>query len=131
MTQRDATQKLEDLAAIQSLLNEYCLRLEVNDFDEWLEVFTPDGVYEVHGKTLNGREEIGELLSQAPHGMHMPGATRITLDTDTAETIQSYQFISNDPASSNTGWYYRTVVRTEDGWKISYCKVVFNRPAKK
>lgn len=124
-------QQLVDIEAVRAILDEYCLRLEVNTFEEWLDVFTPDAVYIVHGRDLEGRQAISDMLSQAPHGMHMPGATRIELNGDSAETIQSYQFIGNDPKFSNTGWYHRTVVRTPGGWRISRCKVQFNRPDKK
>jgi uncharacterized protein (TIGR02246 family) len=130
MTQYTAAQ-LADIEAIRSLLDEYCLRLEVNTFEEWLDVFTPDAVYTVYGRDLEGRQAISDMLSQAPHGLHMPGATRIELNGDSAETIQSYQFIGNDPKFSNSGWYYRKVVRTEVGWRIATCKVQFNRPGKK
>ena len=123
--------QLADIEGIRGILDEYCLRLEVNTFEEWLDVFTPDAVYSVYGKDLEGRQAISDMLGQAPHGMHMPGATRIELNGDSAETIQSYQFIGNDPKFSNTGWYYRTVVRTADGWRISRCKVQFNKPDKK
>ena len=124
-------EQLADIEGIRAILDEYCLRLEVNTFEEWLDVFTPDAVYTVYGRDLEGRKAISDMLSQAPHGMHMPGATRIELNGDSAETIQSYSFIGNDPKFSNTGWYHRTVVRTPDGWRISRCKVQFNKPEKK
>ena len=123
MTQQNDLQRLQDLADIRSLLDEYCLRLEVDDFEHWLELFTPDAVYHVFRRDLNGHDEIRAMLSQAPHGVHMPGALRVELNGDTAETVQNYQFIGEDPATSNCGWYFRTVVRTEAGWKISYAKV--------
>jgi hypothetical protein len=124
-------QQLADIEGIRSILDEYCLRLEVNTFEEWLDVFTPDAVYTVYGKDLEGRQAISDMLSKAPGGLHMPGSLRITLNDDSADTIQSYQFIGDDPKFSNTGWYHRTVVRTDGGWLISRCKVQFNRPDKK
>lgn len=123
MTQQNELQRLQDLADIRSLLDEYCLRLEVDDFEDWLNLFTPDAVYHVFRRDLNGHDEIRAMLSQAPHGVHMPGALRIELNGDTAETVQNYQFLGEDPATNNCGWYFRTVIRTADGWKISYAKV--------
>lgn len=114
-----AIQQMADEAAIRRVLDEYCLRLEINAFDEWLDLFTDDAVYEVHRRVLTGREEISAMLSQAPHGVHLPGATRITLNGDSAEVIQSYLFVANSNDSWNSGWYDRTLVRTADGWKIS------------
>jgi SnoaL-like domain len=124
-------QQLADIEAIRAVLDEYCLRLEINTFAEWLDLFTPDAVYTVYGRDLAGHQAIEDMLSQAPHGLHMPGAARITLDGDGAETIQSYQFIGDDPKFSNTGWYHRKLVRTGAGWRIATCRVQFNRPDKK
>jgi hypothetical protein len=112
-------QRLADELAIRSVLAEYCLRLEVNPFEEWMELFTPDTVYEVFRRTLRGRDEVAAMLSQAPHGLHLGGALRIELDGDTARTVQNYLFIDSRTREWNTGWYYRTLVRTHDGWKIS------------
>jgi ketosteroid isomerase-like protein len=114
-----AAQLMADERAIRAVLDEYCLRLEINAFEEWLDLFADDAVYVVHRRTLNGRAEISAMLSQAPHGVHLPGATRITLDGDRAEVIQSYLFIANSNDSWNSGWYDRSLVRTADGWKIS------------
>lgn len=116
-------QTLKDKLAIRELFDEYCLRLEVNDFEEWLDLFTSDSVYEVFRRTLTGRDEIREMLSQAPHGVHLGGPLRIELDGDRAETIQSYTFFGDDPKFNNQGWYLRTVVRTHDGWRIAHTKV--------
>lgn len=117
------TQMLVDKHAIAEVLDEYCLRLEVNPFAEWLDLFTDDTVYEVYHYTLRGREEVSELLSKAPHGVHIGGPKRIILNGDTAETIQSYTFFGDNNKFSNNGWYYRTLVRTEQGWKISHTLV--------
>jgi hypothetical protein len=114
-----AIEQMADELAIGRVLAEYCLRLEINAFDEWLDLFTNDSVYVVHRRALKGRAEISAMLSQAPHGVHLPGATRITIDGDRAEVIQSYMFVANSNDTWNSGWYDRSLVRTADGWKIS------------
>jgi hypothetical protein len=130
MATDNETRRLKDLLQIQEVLNEYCLRLEVNTFEEWLDLFTDDTVYEVHRKTLSGRKEVSDTLSLAPHGLHLGGPLRIELDGDVAETIQSYQFLADEEKFSNKGWYYRTLVRAGDTWKISHTKVVMHKPQK-
>jgi SnoaL-like domain len=120
-------QKIADELAIRRLLDEYCLRMEINAFDEWLDLFTDDAVYEVHRRVLHGRAEISAMLSQAPHGVHLPGAARIEIDGDTADVIQSYLFLSNSDDKWNSGWYQRKVVRTAEGWKFSLTRVKFAR----
>ena len=128
MTETTDIQYLVDEAAVLRVLSEYCLRLEVNPFEEWMDMFTDDTVYEVHRRTLRGRAEVAAMLSQAPEGTHMGGAVRITFDGDTATTVQNYVFLANDEKFSNRGWYYRTLVRTGRDWKISHTKVVIHKP---
>lgn len=130
MLDQTELQRLKDELEIQRVLAEYCLRLEVNPFEEWLDLFTDDTVYEVHRKTLRGRQEVSEVLSLAPHGVHIGGALRIELNGDVATTIQNYQFLADEEKFSNNGWYYRTLVRTDGGWKISHTSVNFQKKKK-
>ena len=123
MASLDQVQKIADELAIRAVLAEYCLRLEINDFEDWLDLYTDDTVYEVFRRSLRGKDEIRAMLSQAPHGLHLPGATRVELNGDTAETVQNYLFIGSDDAAWNMGWYYRTLVRVGDTWKIAHTKV--------
>jgi hypothetical protein len=109
------------------VLDEYCLRLEVDDFADWIDLFTNDTVYEVYGLTLRGRQEVADMLSKAPHGTHIGGATRILITGDAAETVQNYIFIATSNDEWNMGWYHRTLTRTTDGWKIAHTKVRFGR----
>ena len=120
-------QRISDELAIRGVLDEYCLRLEVNAFEEWLDLFTEDTVYHVFRRALRGREELGAMLSLAPHGVHVPGALRIELDGDRAETIQSYVFYPATDSKWNTGWYRRSMVRTPQGWKIAETKIKIGR----
>jgi SnoaL-like domain len=130
MPDQTDTQAIKDELDIQRVLAEYCLRLEINTLDEWLDLFTGDTVYEVHRKILRGRKEVAETLSLAPHGVHIGGPVRIERDGDTAKTIQSYAFYADEERFSNNGWYYRTLVRTESGWKISHTVVKMQKRKK-
>jgi|GEM_PF-1357153 len=126
MTDTELTQMADEMA-IRCLLDEYCLRLEVNAFDEWLDLFTPDTEYNVFRRTLRGREELSTMLSLAPHGVHIPGATRIELNGDSAEVLQNYFFVPATDNKWNAGWYRRIVVRTQHGWKIAKTWVKIGR----
>lgn len=123
-------QEFADREAIRQVLDEYCLRLEINPFEEWLDLFTEETVYEVFRRTLKGREEVAAMLSQAPDGIHVGGATRIVINGDTAETVQNYIFAGSDPRHSNQGWYFRTLIRTSSGWKISRTTVKLQKVQK-
>ena len=122
-------QLMADEFAIRRVLDEYCLRLEVNAFDEWLDLFTDDTEYHVFRRVLKGRNELSAMLSLAPHGVHVPGAARIDISGDTAEVIQSYLFVPSTDSKWNAGWYRRTLVRTAAGWKIAVTKVKIGRIA--
>lgn len=126
MTDADV-QAIADELAIRRLLEEYCLRLEVNAFEEWLDLFTEDTEYCLFRRTLRGRAELAAMLSLAPHGVHLPGATRITLGGDRAEVVQSYLFVPSTDSKWNAGWYDRTLVRTPEGWRIARTHVKIGR----
>lgn len=120
-------QAIADELAIRRVLDEYCLRLEVNAFEEWLDLFTDDAVYSLFRRSLSGKAEISAMLSQAPHGVHLPGAARITVNGDRAETVQSYLFVPTSDDKWNAGWYKRSLVRTDEGWKIAHTSVKIAR----
>lgn len=119
--------RIADELAIRAVLDEYCLRLEISAFDDWLDLFTDDTVYEVYKLKLVGRQDVGDLLRQAPHGVHLGGAARITLLGDRADTIQNYLFVGTGADEWNAGWYHRVLIRAQTGWKIAHTKVQFAR----
>lgn len=120
-------QAIIDELAIRRVLDEYCLRLECSTFEEWLDLFTHDTVYEVFRMTLRGRAELAEVLSQAPHGTHIGGAVRILIDGDSATAVQNYIFISTGTDEWNAGWYERKLVRDADSWKIAHTRIKIGR----
>lgn len=122
-----AFESMFDELAVRRVLDEYCLRLEANDFSDWLDLFTEDTVYEVYKLTLRGRKEVFEVLSKAPHGAHIGGPARITITNDRAETLQNYIFVATNADEWNVGWYDRTLVRTDAGWKIAHTRVKIGR----
>ena len=48
----------DDHAEIRNLLAQYCLLLDLDDMDSWLQLFTDDAVYEVYGHRGVGRDGI-------------------------------------------------------------------------
>jgi hypothetical protein len=122
-----AIQGVIDELAVRRVLDEYCLRLEANSFDEWLDLFTQDSIYEVYKLTLRGHAGIREVLSKAPHGTHIGGPARITITCDRAESLQNYLFVATNADEWNVGWYDRTLVRTANGWKIAHTRVRIGR----
>jgi len=103
MPQSDQLDAIADELAVRKVLDEYCLRLEVNTFEEWMDLFTDDTVYEVFKRELRGREQVSAMLSQAPKGVHLGGPVRVELQGDRAETVQNYLFIGSDSDSGTWG----------------------------
>jgi ketosteroid isomerase-like protein len=124
---QDLLRRVADELDVRAVLAEYCLRLEVNDFEEWLDLFTDDCVYEVFRRKLTGRDEIRAMLSQAPAGVHLGGPARVEIDGDVAHTVQNYFFVNGETKETNSGWYFDTLVRTPAGWKISQLILKFQK----
>ena len=127
MSEASSLSLIADELAVRRVLDEYCLRLELDTFDDWLELFTDDTVYEVFRRKLEVKAAMAAMLSQAPHGLHLGGPARITLNGDSAEAIQSYIFVSTDTDQWNMGWYKRTLVRQGENWKIAHTAVKLGR----
>src|SRR5690606_13840273 len=77
-------QRLEDKAAIHDLIQEYAVRLTSRDFDGYVELFAPDGVWQNGDIVKNGREEIKAMLVDM-----FPNTTPDYVNTS------SYMFVSN------------------------------------
>jgi len=118
---------IADQLAVRTVLDEYSLRLEIDEFDRWLDLFTDDTVYDVFGRSLVGREAVAAMLSQAPHGVHLGGASRIVISGDEADTVQNYVFVSTSSDEWNIGWYHRKLVRQDGVWKIAHTRVKLGR----
>lgn len=77
-------QVTDDEKQIRDVLNAYALRLDVDDIEGCLELFSDDGEFIVYGKTLVGRDRIREMFTRAPRGIHLTGAALINVDTEKA-----------------------------------------------
>src|SRR6185436_5367413 len=58
-----------DDAAIRNLFARYCLLLDLDDVDEWIALFTPDGTFDVYGHTFAGESGLRRMMSGAPRGL--------------------------------------------------------------
>lgn len=115
-----------DIVRVQQVMAEYCLRLELSPFEEWLDLFTDDCVFEVFGRTLHGREQVAAMLSQAPHGIHMAGTPHVEVDGDTASSVQNYIFVDGSTRELNMGWYHDRLTKGPEGrWRIAHHRIAF------
>jgi len=118
----------DDHAEIRNLLAKYCLLLDLDDMDSWLQLFTDDAVYEVYGHQGIGRDGIRTLLTGAPGGLHLGGPPVIELDGDRATTLRNLLFVDATTGDQRNAVYDDDIVRTADGWLIARCRCRFITP---
>lgn len=137
---------LEDREAIRIVLRDYGRLLDERKFDEFGQLFAPDGEY-VSGGTTRGPAAIGESLRRimtantlgfAEPNFHVLFNERIELHGDTADaTSQSFYVAPGAdgmPQLVLMASYVDSLVRTPQGWKFAKRVVRGNmspRPATK
>jgi 3-phenylpropionate/cinnamic acid dioxygenase small subunit len=110
----------EDHVAIANLLARYCLALDLDDIDAWVELFVPDCVYEVFGRSWEGRDGLRKMASVAPRGLHLGGPPVIEMvGADEARTRQNLLFAESVSGLLRACVYHDELHRTEDGWRIA------------
>jgi hypothetical protein len=115
-----------DDAAIRNLLARYCIALDLDDFDEWVSLFTPNATYEVYGRTFAGHEGLARMMSAAPSGLHLGGSPAVEMDgPDRARSRRNLLFIDRVSGEQRSAIYDEHLVRTADGWRIARCRCRF------
>jgi len=110
----------EDHVAITQLLARYCLTLDHDDVDAWVQLFTPDATYEVFGRSFQGHDGLRRMMSGAPGGLHLGGPAVIEmLGPDHARTQQSLLFIDRASGVSRRAVYADELRRTAAGWRFA------------
>ncbi|MDG2029149.1 MAG: nuclear transport factor 2 family protein [Acidimicrobiales bacterium] len=117
-----------DHAEIRNLLARYCVALDVDDVDAWVELFTPDAVYEVYGREFVGHEGLRGMATAAPGGLHLGGPVAIDLDGDKARTTRNLLFVERSSGEHRHAVYDEDLVRTDEGWRIARCRCRFHGP---
>ena len=62
----------EDDAEIRNLLARYCLLLDLDEVEAWIQLFTPDATYQVYGRTFAGHDGLRKMIDGRP-GRAPPG----------------------------------------------------------
>jgi hypothetical protein len=117
-----------DRAEIVDLLALYCHRLDHADHDGWVDLFTPDGRFEVYGRSFDGAAGLLRMAEGAPPGLHLAGVPLIELGGDEATVQQSFLFVDQVTRETRIGWYDDVVVRTPEGWKLQVRRSTFLTP---
>ncbi len=116
----------DDHAEIRNLLARYCLYLDLDDVDGWVNLFTPEAVYEVYGTTFEGHDGLRGMATAAPGGVHLGGPAVIDLDGDAARTTRNLLFVERGTDRQRYAVYTDELVRTARGWRIARCRCRFH-----
>ena len=110
----------EDDVEIRNLLARYCILLDQDAVEQWIQLFTPDATYDVYGHTFAGHDGLRTMMSGAPGGLHLGGSPVIeAVDDDHAHTQQNLLFVHRSTDEIRRSLYDDELVRTTDGWRIA------------
>jgi len=115
---------LEDRAAISELLARFCLYADQRRWEELVELYTEDGVFDVMGP-VTGRAAILEAVSHLPevwgHWYHFVSNEIVELDGDRARATSSFNAPYSMGGVSNNafGRYDDELERVDGEWKFA------------
>lgn len=116
----------EDHVAIADLLARYCLALDAEDVDRWVDLFLPDARYEAYGRSFEGHDGLRRMISEAPGGLHLGGPPVIEMAApDRAKTTRNLLFVDRRTGESRSAVYTDELHRTAEGWRIARCRCRF------
>lgn len=127
-------QAVEDQLAIQRVLTNYSAFLDARDFDGYVGLFTPDGVWQNGATRREGRAEIRTMLTglfgEPDPGFvnlssfHQLGNFEIDVKGDTAHAKSRFVFVmraaDGSPTPELSGQYEDDLVRVDGAWKIKH-----------
>ena len=131
---------LEEKDAIRELMARYCFHFDNGEFDSWLDLFTPDGAFDLGAMgRFRGRESLQQFLTSLPltNGVrmmkHCVMNSIVSVIGDQA-TAQSYVVVvrgGEHLAISIAGRYDDQLTKTASGWRFRERKVHFDLMSKR
>lgn len=122
-------QRLEDEQAIARLVASYGPLVDAGEADRVAELWTEDGVYDVEGYFMDGRDQVAAMVrSDAHQGLigngcsHFLGPAHVSVDGDRAVAVcESVLLVRHKerllPARIGANLF--ELVRTPDGWRTT------------
>jgi hypothetical protein len=124
--------QLEDREAIRLVLRDYGRLLDERKFDDFGQLFAPDGEYVSAGRTVRGPVEIADSLRRIMAGnslgiaeptFHVLFNERIKLSRDSAHATSQSFFVApgtdGAPRLVMMASYEDELVRTSQGWRFA------------
>jgi len=126
---------LEEKDAIRELMARYCFHFDNGEFEAWLELFTPDGAFDL-GKMgrFAGRASLQTFLERLPLTDGVPLMKHCVMNSIVAvngnrATAQSYVVVvrgGEQLAVTIAGRYEDQLTKTADGWRFTERTVHFD-----
>ena len=126
---------LEEKDAIRELMARYCFHFDNGEFDAWLDLFTPDGAFDLGSRgRFGGRESLQKFLNSlaltngVPMMKHCVMNSIVSVDGDQA-TAQSYVVVvrgGEQLAVTVAGRYDDQLAKSANGWRFKERKVHFD-----
>jgi uncharacterized protein (TIGR02246 family) len=110
--------RAEDRSAIEDLLSQYVLSLDVDDIETMVALFTEDGEFRTYGHVFAGREQIRRMVAGAPKGLHLGGRSLITPDANGARVRQQLVFLPANRSAHRLAIYDDVVVQVDGHWRF-------------
>ncbi|MGI8757443.1 MAG: nuclear transport factor 2 family protein [Acidimicrobiales bacterium] len=109
------------------MLGAFCRATDSGDFAAWVDLFTPDGCFEMTGQVHTGRDQLLRFIEQdqppEKRGLHLSVNPWVTVNGSTGRARSDFLFVAmtgTGPAIIATGAYLDDVARTADGrWQFS------------
>ena len=130
-TDRGGDGAAADELAVRNVVGLMAQLADGPDVDAYVDLFTPDGMWEMPGAPRHGHDDIraGSLARRAAGDIGPGSSTRhvvtilsVTVDGDAATADSVWQFFADtdtEPRVQLMGTYRDDLVRTPAGWKMA------------
>jgi 3-phenylpropionate/cinnamic acid dioxygenase small subunit len=124
---------MNDVDGITHTLNEFCLLMDDQRFDEWANMFTEDGELTAGGTVTKSRIAIRQKIEAAyakadgAQVKHITLNPVIEIDGDGARVVSMWQVLVGSPRGpfiAQSGRYVDRLVREQDRWRFAAREVV-------
>jgi uncharacterized protein (TIGR02246 family) len=117
-----------DRQQIEDLLTAYAIALDIDDIEGCLQLFTPDGGFEVYGRRFAGWDGLRTMMTAAPKGMHFAGRAQIDVTGDRASVRSQLVFFEASMAETRLAIYDDAVLKAEGHWRFHTRRCRFITP---
>jgi hypothetical protein len=107
-----------DQSVIRELITDYALTLDAGDIDACVQLFTADAEVKVYGRSFARHEGLRKMFSDAPHGLHLTGVSRIDVHDDTATARSQVLFVRAGDQQLRPALYDDELVRDGGQWRF-------------